>query len=287
MNKLFIFINIILILIFLKFIINKNDYEKFQNKLLSTDDEFDEQYVFLYDFLFNIDEINLNIIDLIETDIIKKYKNKVNIIDAGSGTGYYSNILQKRGYDITGIDKSISMIQYSEFNNVLVKYILADLTNINILPLNSYSHLILNNECFYSNTIDNMKKILFNSYKWLKDDGILIFFLINNENLDPSPRDYSQYYVDNLSNRHSFTYFKGFSHNAWFMKDNNREFGYNYYQKIIIEKSNNKRIIISKYTIPPREYILNLLINSGFYYNKSLNINNYNDFEIIILKKKL
>ena len=51
MNKLFIFINIILILIFLKFIINKNDYEKFQNKLLSTDDEFDEQYVFLYDFL--------------------------------------------------------------------------------------------------------------------------------------------------------------------------------------------------------------------------------------------
>ena len=287
-NNILFLTKIILIIIYIKYIFFNNLGENFENKNLSSKDEFDEQYVKLYNFLFNIQDINNSIVDKINKDLLLNIVNKstISILDAGCGSGAHTDLFYKKGYNITGVDRSKTMIQFAEFNNILIRYVLGDICYLNIFEENNFTHIILNTECFYSNSLIDMKKILFNVYKWLKKDGLLIFFLINNKNLDASPRDYSQYYTDNKSNIHAFTYFKGFSHNTWFMTDPNRKFGYNLHQKFIIENTKNSRNIITKFTIPDREYTIKLLNNSGFEYYKIIDLNDINEFEILIFRKK-
>ena len=283
--------DVILLIIYLYGLYNliKNkSFEFFDNKLLTEEDIYDKQYIEFYKVIFNMNDVISKEINLIEEKTLSKIKNKenINILDAGCGTGLHSSLLQKKGYDVIGIDKSKNMLKSAEYDNVYVKYILGDFLNLDNFKIKSFSHIISNSDSFYLNNENQMKKIIINYFRWLKDGGFLIFYLVDNKKLDPSPKEYSQYFIDNKKNKHSYTHFKGFTHDAWFMTNNERSNGYDYYQKITINKD-EQRIKILKYTFPDRKFILDLILSNGFKYYSSIDLSllDVGDYEIIIFRK--
>ena len=268
--------------------LNENDYfENFENKTHQSNDSFDKQYVTFYDFINDLKKYHKVELDLLDEKNIffHKDKNSIKILDAGSGLGVMSDYLQKKGYDLTCVDKSESFIKKAELNNVFNRYILGNLENTKLFDNNEFNIILSDYDSFYFNSYASMINILKNYYLWLKDDGFVIFYLMNNKYLDPSPRDYSQFYFDDKGNKHSLTYFDGFSHNSWFKKDNVVKNKYLYYEKIMMEKSKKTRIKITPYNIPDRGDLLKMITNNGFKIIQFINIPNTSEYEIIIFVK--
>ena len=284
-------INILIIyLVGIYFTLMKSGLEMFENNLDSNNEAYNKNFLRYYKLIFDMKEQVASEVKQIDKSVLSIVKNKqsISILDGGCGVGTHTNLLQTQGYKVIGVDRSRNMLKEAEFNNIFNTYICGELSDIDLFNHSNFSHIISNSDSFYQNSKKLMKRIMICYYKWLKDGGFLIFYLINNKNLDPSPRDYSQYYKDNQGNVHSLTYFKGFSHNAWFMVDKEREDGYNYHHKIVLEKTRQTMIKIIKYTIPDRSYIISLITDTGFNFYSSLDIagNEITDYEILVFRKK-
>lgn len=286
-----IFYKLILIVIilyfFFKYIYEMNKFENFENKTHNQSDLFDKQYVSFYDYINDLQNEHIYDLKQLEKNNIFNFndKNSVKILDAGCGLGIISDYLQKKGFDLTCVDKSESFLKKAELNNIFNRYILGNLENTKLFDNHEFNIILSDYDSFYYNNYASMINILKNYYLWLKDDGIVIFYLINNKYLDPSPRNYSQFYFDNKGNKHSLTYFNGFSHNAWFKKDDIVKNKYLYYEKIMMEKNHKTRIKITSYFIPDRNELLKMISNNGFKIKSFINFDNQNEYEIIILQK--
>ena len=266
---------------------DNNSFENFENMTHQSNDHYDNQYVSFYDFIFDLKKYHKIELDILDQNNIfyHKDKNSIKILDAGSGLGVMSDFLQKKGYDLTCVDKSESFIKKAELNNVFNRYILGNLENTKLFDNNYFNIILSDYDSFYLNNYASMINILKNYYLWLKNDGFIIFYLMNNKYLDPSPRDYSQFYFDDKGNKHSLTYFEGFSHNSWFKKDNVVKNKYLYHEKIMMEKSKKSRIKITSYNIPDRSELLKMITNNGFKIIQFINIPNTSEYEILILIK--
>lgn len=266
-----------------------NNKEHFENKIQSNNDDFDEQYVQFFDYIFDFNTIHKDCLQLFKNNKII-FKGK--ILDGGCGTGALSNLIYKsmkkedNEGNIICVDKSKSFIKKAEMSNIYNRYILGDLVNTELFENDFFNIIISDYDCFYQNTKKDMEQILKNYYLWLKNDGFVLFYYWNNNYLDPSPRDYSMYYFDKNNNKHSMTYFEGFNHNSWFMKNNYNKDAYDFYEKIMIQKSGNVRIKKTSYIIPSRDTIIHLIENNGFFIKNILTYDNINEYEIFILKKK-
>lgn len=64
-------------------------------------------------------------------NIIKKYNLK-SVIDIGCGLGYGTNLINKMGYYVIGIDKSVEAISKARRRYPNIEFIVNDATNINI-----------------------------------------------------------------------------------------------------------------------------------------------------------
>lgn len=288
---------IILKLFFIIFIITlfyfylKNDLylnENFENKTHNNSDNYDKQYIKFYNYINDLKKEHKTDLEILYNKNIFNHsdKNSTKILDAGCGSGIISDYLQKKGYDLTCVDKSESFLKYAELNNIFNRYILGNLENTQLFDNNEFNIIISDYDSFYLNNYASMINILKNYYLWLKNDGFIVFYLFNNKFLDPSPRNYSQYYFDNKGNKHSLTYFEGFSHNAWFMKDKIIKDKFMYYEKILIEKTLKTRIKITNYFIPNKNDLLYMIQNNGFKVSNIISFNDQNEYEILILNKK-
>ncbi len=108
--------------------------------------------------------------------LIKEFNpNAINLLELGSGTGKHAEILCKRNYQITGIDKSIGMVNRSNERNIKgFKAILSDICDYSINDkfdsIISLFHVIS-----YLTTEENLLNCFKTAYKHLKPGGVFIF----------------------------------------------------------------------------------------------------------------
>lgn len=137
---------------------------------------FSENYSKYYDLIYSKKNYKKET-HLIE-NILKKYALKNNkLLDMGCGTGKYSDLLTRKGFEVTGIDKSYHMIKIAKRNfykNKKVKFL-----NSNLLKFNTKKKFDIISALFHILSYQiNEKKInnfFKNSQKLLVKNGILIF----------------------------------------------------------------------------------------------------------------
>ncbi|KQC05277.1 MAG: hypothetical protein APR54_08415 [Candidatus Cloacimonas sp. SDB] len=140
-------------------------------------DIFSQNYSELYDSLY-FDKNYENECDLIE-QIINDYSSKKskNILDLGCGTGNHSIRLARRGYKVTGIDKSLNMLDIAKNKlkneNIPVEFLHSDIRNYS---LNQKYDIVLMMFAVlsYQITNDDLIKTLQNVREHLDENGILI-----------------------------------------------------------------------------------------------------------------
>jgi 2-polyprenyl-3-methyl-5-hydroxy-6-metoxy-1,4-benzoquinol methylase len=112
---------------------------------------------------------------------------KLNILDLGCGPGLYSELLAKKGHKVTGVDFSSHSIKYAkkeaEKKNLDIRYL-----NENYLELeleeNSFDLVILIYTDFGVLLPPERDQLLDVIKKVLKPDGIFIFDVLNDNNIE-------------------------------------------------------------------------------------------------------
>lgn len=118
------------------------------------------------------------------TKNFKKYskKNIKNILDVGCGTGSHSVLLAKKGFSITGIDKSKEALDIArrkfDSNNQKGKFLIKDFKNFQIKPKVDACISLFCSICYLEN-LDDLEKTLKSINQSLKKDGLFIFDIWN------------------------------------------------------------------------------------------------------------
>ena len=183
-TKLAIIMAIILIILM---IVNKNaiykegfiQREKFIIK--KGNDIYDDFYSSIYDELVH-DNVK-NDFEIGEITRLIKPTQKSSVLDIGSGNGHHVKLLQKAGYNVEGVDKSKSMINYAKNKYPKCKFKQGDALESMLYPRNSFSTIT----CLYFTIYYIKDKQLFlqNCYNWLKPGGYIVLHLVNRDKFDP------------------------------------------------------------------------------------------------------
>lgn len=249
-------------------------------------EEQDRQYIKLQELVFNEPYIYKHDIDLFKKYGQLKKWNNVKLLDAGTGFGrhYYElpNNIEK-----IGVDKESLYLERAEVRNPKGKFILGKLENYKLFEMESLTHIICMMDTIYNNRPDNeMNDIISNFNFWLKKDGILMIHIYENiDNLDPMARDFSMIHEDKDKNKHSITYFKHFTHDAYFKKLNKHLYSYN--EKYIVPSGNfiNKS---RKLHIIPKDKMIKILLDNKFEMIQKINLKTIGitDYSLYFFKKK-
>lgn len=112
--------------------------------------------------------------------LMKKYSNRnvKTILDMGCGTGGHAFLLAEKGYSVTGVDVSESMLsiakEKAQKTKIPVHFFQADICDFN---LNKKFDVIISMFAVmgYQTSNENFEKALSNANQHLKSDGLLIF----------------------------------------------------------------------------------------------------------------
>lgn len=124
------------------------------------------------------------------------------ILELGSGSGYWLNLLSDRGANCTGVEISENQIELARKSNPgNIKYIQGDITTLQNLelPKDSYDVIFLIYVLLEMPDKTKLESIVKNSYSFLKKGGELI--IIDQHPFAPSNRPY------NLKVPENYTYF--------------------------------------------------------------------------------
>jgi SAM-dependent methyltransferase len=121
-----------------------------------------------------------------ECDFIEKeinFNKELNILDIGCGTGRHSLELAKRGYNLTGIDLSLSLLKRANEKtieqNVKVDFLQADARNLPFVQQFDLAIMICEGAFPLMETDEMNFQILKSASKSLKEKGKLIFTTLN------------------------------------------------------------------------------------------------------------
>jgi ubiquinone/menaquinone biosynthesis C-methylase UbiE len=330
MNNIYKFcIIIILVIIIFLFIKKINLYgvlENFEDKFQDHEtynEIYDTQFVDLYEIVYrDFTDIN-NDIKIVERKIVEPVKNKdeLNFLVCGSGVGKLCKAIKNKHDNIIGVDISENMLRKSQSLYPNIKFVRGNLAKENIFNKKTFSHIYLDERTLYYNKFNDMNKIILNINGWLKEGGFLIAHIYDKDDLGVACRYYSSNYIDNKGNLHGFTYLNNFSHDCYYIKNDNRvndtvndtlnnsvnnsnddnnstnytsyindsNNTYNYYDKLVFD-TGDKLIKKTILYIPPKEIIYDIIVKNGFeiYYiekntdrNESLGI-----YDLAIFRKK-
>ncbi len=115
---------------------------------------------------------------------LRKYgkKNIQNVLDIGCGTGSHSVLLAKKGFSITGIDKSKTALDIAkkkfELNNQKGKFLIKDFRNFQITPKFDACISLFCSMCYLQN-LDDLEKALKSINQSLKKNGLFVFDIWN------------------------------------------------------------------------------------------------------------
>ncbi len=106
--------------------------------------------------------------------LIKKYsKQTCNILEFGSGTGKHASILVDKGYEIDGIERSKSMVEFSSKKQGFTSHI-GDIKKINLKKEFDVVISLFHVFSYQTNNTD-VQELLRNACRHLKQEGIFIF----------------------------------------------------------------------------------------------------------------
>ena len=184
--KVLIIISLLLLLVFIfkdfnkyKFVEGFEQQDKFLFKTGS--DIYDTFYANIYDHLvFNNLKDDYEIGYIINSASPSSHSK---ILDVGCGTGHHVASLGAQGFDVLGIDNSLSMIQKAKENFPDYKFNVGDALNGNTFESESFTHVL----CMYFTIYYFQDKTQFfnNCFKWLKPGGYLVVHLVDRELFDP------------------------------------------------------------------------------------------------------
>lgn len=115
--------------------------------------------------------------------LLPQLKAKCHILDLCCGTGQLVNLLDRRGYQVIGLDGSERMLDYARQNAPNNQFILADARDFNLeCPLDavcstsaSLNHVM---------SLEDLKQVFLQVYNALQDEGIFFFDINHHGQLD-------------------------------------------------------------------------------------------------------
>jgi len=284
---------IILIILVILLIIHflSTSYEYYDNFQDKKHDQYDELEVKLHDEVFDFNKLYQVDVDSIHNFLktripMKDLENKdLRLLDAGCGLGKHYQGLSKN-YHVIGVDRSPNMLDIARAKNPLGEFKKGRLEDVELFGTDNANFTAVSCliETLHQNPEDKIDKILKNFHNWLKPGGYLFLHIFDPTNLDPAPREFSQYYTDG-DDKHALTYFNDFTHDAWWAKVNDRY--YKYCQKYIIENGKAKVKIHQMY-IPPVKDTIQKVLDNGFKLIgvKDLEKANIEAFRMYVFSKK-
>lgn len=284
-----IIIIIILLAIILLIIYYNNKFiEKFEDKFEdheNYEEIYDEEFVNLYEIIyrdFSDIDFDFNIIYNKTLNI-----NNINFLVYGSGVGKVCKKIKEKYKDVIGVDISENMIKKAQSLYPNIKFIKGNIIKPLIFNKQSFSHIYIDERTLYYNKIEDIEKIVQNSFEWLKEGGFLIAHIYDPNKLQLASRYYSSKYIDDKGNIHGFTYLNDFSHDCYYIKDSESENTFNYFDKIIFD-TGHKRIKKTTFHIPSKEKIYDIFINNGFdvFYIEKIRLQIVGGYELAIFTKK-
>lgn len=256
------------------------------NKIRIYPDHNDKIYTRLFELVTN--EPALYRHDIIKIKDKTKLNEKSKVLEAGCGLGRHMEILKELfpNLSIEGIDRSKSMINRAMVRNPGSEFLCTSLTIPEIYKPKTLTHVLSLHETLNHNTPKEISSILNNFNKWLVDDGYLIVHILNPDKLDPGPRGFSQYFKAKDNTRHSLTYFESFTHEAWWEKEDKKEFWYKYCEKYIFPRE-KKKIHTTPLWIPPVNKMIQYITRHNFKLKEIIELNDIEitDFSLYIFKK--
>jgi predicted TPR repeat methyltransferase len=269
--------------------------ENFEDTFLDNElynDLYDEEFVNLYEIIYrdysdieyDLKVVYSKIMD--NMNGINTNEKNIYFLVCGSGVGKLCYKI-KENYNVMGVDISTNMLKKSEELYPNIKFIRGNICKKNIFPKNKFSHIYFDERTLYYNEKENMKNIIENIFDWLIEDGYFIIQIYDPLKLQLAARYYSSKYIDNKGNIHGLTYLNDFSHDCFYIQDKIDKEIYYYYDKIIFD-SGHKRIKKTKFIIPNKEYIYDILLKSGFeiIYIEKIRLQIVGGYDLCICKKK-
>ncbi|MCM3713434.1 class I SAM-dependent methyltransferase [Halalkalibacter oceani] len=136
-------------------------------------------------------------------------RRSLQILDVGTGPGFFSIILSQMGHQVTGIDFSKEMIETAKKNSALAHvqpqfiHVTGD-SSFN--PVNTFDIILSRNVTW---TLHRPEKVYSDWHKWLKKDGKLIIFDAN-WNLPIANEQYGEMYQKDVQEaiKHGFPQYK-------------------------------------------------------------------------------
>ena len=108
-------------------------------------------------------------------DIFKRNGTKPDLVlDLGCGTGTLTKIMAQRGYDMTGVDSSFSMLNIAQMKGGNILYLCQDMTEFELYG--TMGAIVSSLDCInYITDEKALKKVFFLVHNYLDYDGVFIF----------------------------------------------------------------------------------------------------------------
>lgn len=129
----------------------------------------------VYDIVFPLDE---DTVKFLSRDV----KQGDNVLDLACGTGQYSIEIGKSGGNVTGIDLNGEMINIAEkkSSGLNTSFIEGDMTDFDRISNKKYNLIFcIGNSIVHLNSIDDIRRFIYDIYSSLEDGGAMILQTIN------------------------------------------------------------------------------------------------------------
>ena len=286
--KIILFLAIIYIYLYLYKLTSKprcteNFSQKEQFVLKKGDKLFDDFYAEIYDALHNSEKRNdLELIKVVKNSNLNE--NESVVLDIGSRTGNIVNNLNEAGYTAYGIDKSTSMVEYSQtkYPNIEIKQ--GDVLDTMSFEHNTFTHIL---STYFTVYYIQDKSLLFkNCYYWLQPNSYFILHLVDltkftkiipagkYDTVPKKPKTNNYRTVDTL------TVFKDFKYKAYYQvptneNNTNATLSETFTDNITQNVRQNEHTLYME----PMETIVDMVKKAGFVVEKRIHMKNINGDE--------
>jgi len=224
---------------------------------------YDKFYVSVYDeLMYDPNKIQHETDEIVRVTGINKQST---ILDVGCGPGHHVNEIQKRGFNINGLDNSSDMVRYAKQKYPNSHFKSGSILNPYIYDKNTYSHIIsLYFTVYY---FKDKSKFFGICHKLLKPGGYLVIHLVDRSNFDPmislanplllvSPQSVAKKRITNSSIKfNNFQYKSNFT-----ISDNIGKFE----EKFIDDKTKNIRKNVHMLYMDTQKSIVSIAQDRGF-----------------------
>ena len=121
-----------------------------------------------------VDEIEKDIVDCLISEI-----PKTEMLELGCGTGHWTTYFLNKGFNITAIDSSETMLNIAKSKNINAKFMIADAQNI---PFKDESFKIISSITMLA-FVDNQDAVIQEVYRVLKKNAWFVFGFLNEKSI--------------------------------------------------------------------------------------------------------